>query len=264
MSGSHARDGAVDRSTAVGAGLVAEETRRIADAMAVQLSRELSESENVFHGLASPLPAVACGIALRVHNPRILYLNIAGGVNAAPAALSVSTCSPEFVQNSRSFFSLTEIFDLSARGRLDTAFLGGVQVDRQGRINNSVIGSFAKPKVKLPGGAGSAAIVPTARRTIVWRTRHDSRSIVEHCDFVTAAGNVDTVITPLGVLRMEDGELRLCGWFPWTDPDAVRAATGFALTVGSGATMIPVPDEEEIAALRTVDPAGIRYSEFRS
>ena len=260
MSGQHP-----DGSTGAVSGLPrSEETRRTADAMAVQLSRELSGAENVFHGLASPLPAVACGIAMRVHNPEILYLNIAGGVNIAPGKLSISTCAPEFVQNSSSFFSLTEIFDFSARGRLDTAFLGGVQVDRAGRINNSVIGDFSRPKVKFPGGAGSAAIVPTARRTVVWRTRHDHRSIVERCAFVTAAGNVDTVVTSLGVLRMEDGELRLSGWFPWSDPDSVRSATGFPLQISEEAGVIPEPDEEELAALAAVDPTGIRYSEFKS
>lgn len=237
---------------------------RTADLMAVQLARELSGAENVFHGLASPLPAVACGVAMRLHNPQLLYLNIAGGVNVEPTSLGISTCGPEFVENSRSFFDLTEIFDLSARGRLDTAFLGGVQVDRLGRINNSVIGDFARPKVKLPGGAGSAAIVPTARRTVVWRTRHDTRSVVERCDFVTAAGNVDTVITPLAVLRMEDGELRLCGWYSWTSAEEVVRATGYALKLCSGAEPVPDPDPEEAAALRAVDPGGIRYSEFRS
>ena len=103
--------------------------------------------------------------------------------------------------------TLTDLFDLAARGRLDTAFLSGVQIDGAGRINMSVIGDFARPTVRLPGGAGSAALMPRAKRTILWRTKHDPRVFVERLDFVTAQGNVDRVVTPLCVFRRRDGRL---------------------------------------------------------
>ena len=48
-------------------------------------------------------------------------------------------------------FPLSDIFDLSARGGLDVAFLSGAQIDGQGRLNLSAIGPFHKPKVRLPG-----------------------------------------------------------------------------------------------------------------
>lgn len=238
------------------------DTPRIADQMAVTMARLLTTSRNVFHGLASPLPAVAIALARAYHHPALEYLNIAGGVNIAASGLAVSTCAPSFLDQSESFFSLTDIFDLSARGKLDTAFLGGVQIDRRGRINNSVIGSFDQPKVKLPGGAGSAAIVPSAQRTIVWRTRHDTRSLVEQVDFVTATGNVREVVTPLGVLAMEDGELRLRSYFAYTSPQEVRDATGFALGDAREMASEPEPTPEELTVLYRVDPDGVRMSEF--
>ena len=55
-----------------------------------------------------------------------------------------------------------EVFDLSMRGGLDVAFLSGVQFDALGHVNASVIGDYHKPKVRLPGGAGSAVLIPTA------------------------------------------------------------------------------------------------------
>lgn len=238
------------------------ETRTVADQMAVTMARLLAESQNAFHGLASPLPAVAIALAKRFHNPDLEYVNIAGGVNIAPDTLTISTCSPRFLEKSKSFFSLTDIFDLSARGELDTAFLGGVQVDRSGGINNSVIGSFHSPKVKLPGGAGSAAIVPTAKHTIVWRTRHDKRSIVEACDFVTAKGSVREVVTPFGILVMEAGDLCIGRWFEHTTVEEIAENTGFAIEKSATVAQEPVPTEEELAALEKVDPTGIRFSEF--
>lgn len=234
-----------------------------ADYMAVAMARLLDGAANVFHGLASPLPAVAIALAKAVHNPAMTYLNITGGVDIPSDGIEISTCGPGFLEGTTSFFSLTDIFDLSARGELDTAFLGGVQIDRQGRINNSVIGPFAQPKVKLPGGAGSAAIVPTAKRTIVWRTRHDPRTLVERCDFVTAAGNVAAVVTPLGVLRMDGGTLKLAGWFSSTDEATLRGATGFVLESMPECGVLPDPTAAELTALERVDPRGVRFSEFR-
>ncbi|MDA3948078.1 MAG: hypothetical protein PF508_02540 [Spirochaeta sp.] len=235
---------------------------RTADQMAVTMARLLAASQNVFHGLASPLPAVAIALSKAMHNPRLEYLNIAGGVNIAPGSIDVSTCSPRFLGGSESFFSLTDIFDLSARGELDTAFLGGVQVDRHGGINNSVIGDFHAPKVKLPGGAGSAAIVPTAHHTIVWRTRHDTRSVVEKCAFVTAAGSVREVVTPLGVLVIDAGDLKIGRWYSFTTEAEIRANTGYEILTATGAGEEPDPTEDELAMLTRVDPAGVRYSEF--
>ena len=90
----------------------------------------------------------------------------------------------------RPCFSLAEVFDLSMRGGLDVAFLSGVQFDNHGGVNASVIGDYHKPKVRLPGGAGSAVLIPTARRAILWRTKHDRRTFVDKPDFLTARGNV--------------------------------------------------------------------------
>lgn len=235
---------------------------KVADQMAVTMARLLSTSRNVFHGLASPLPAVAIALAKQIHNPSIEYLNIAGGVNITEGSVDVSTCSPRFLTGSESFFSLTDIFDLSARGELDTAFLGGVQVDRRGGINNSVIGHFHAPKVKLPGGAGSAAIVPTAEHTIVWRTRHDTRSVVEKCDFVTASGSVREIVTPLGVMMMDRGELKVWRWFSFSSEAEIRSHTGFEIVSTADAGQEPEPSEEELAGLMRVDENGVRYSEF--
>lgn len=241
---------------------IPEAVRIAGDQMAVTMARLLTSSQNVFHGLASPLPAVAIALAKAYHNPTLEYVNIVGGVNIAPGAIEVSTCSPRFLSGSETFFSLTDIFDLSARGELDTAFLGGVQIDRSGGINNSVIGDFHAPKVKLPGGAGSAAIVPTARHTIVWRTRHDARSIVERCDFVTARGSVREVVTPLGVLEMRAGELQITRWFVGHSVEEIRENSGFPIAVADDASMEKEPNTEERAALERVDPTGVRYSEF--
>lgn len=230
--------------------------------MAVSLARLLKPGETVFHGVASPLPMVATLLAKRLYAPSLIYLSIAGGIDAAPEHLPVSTVDPALLQGTRSLVTLADLFDLSARGRLDVAFLSGVQIDGQGRINMSAIGDFARPKVRLPGGAGSAMLMPTARRVILWRTKHDPRIFVDHLDFVTAAGNVDRVVSPLGVFVRRDGLLQVESLHPGVSPEAMRDATGFPVDVGPETPETRPPTIEELTTLREIDPDGVVRSEF--
>ena len=237
-------------------------TLETAAQMAVVLARLLTGAENVFFGVASPLPMVAALLARRLYTPDLAILNIAGGVSPAPRSLPLSTVDPGLLDGCSAYVTLADIFDLSARGRLDTAFLSGVQIDRFGRINLSAIGDPRHPKVRLPGGAGSAALMPTARRTILWRTRHDVRTFVPELEFVTAAGNVDRVVTPLAVLRRVDGTLTVESIHPGSSPDQVRAQTGFPVEAGPATPITPPPTPDERAALRDIDPTGIVAAEL--
>jgi glutaconate CoA-transferase subunit B len=230
--------------------------------MAVAMARLLRDGETVFHGVASPLPMVAILLAQRLQAPHLVYLNIAGSIDPRPEHLPVSTVAPDLLRGTRALVTLTDLFDLAARSRLDTVFLSGVQIDGQGRINMSVIGDFARPKVRLPGGAGSAALMPSARRTILWRTKHDRRTFVEKLDFVTAAGNVDRVVTPLCVFVRRDGRLAVESIHPGVAPDDLRAATGFPIAVDFDTPITPAPSAKELALLADIDPEGVVNSEF--
>jgi glutaconate CoA-transferase subunit B len=232
-----------------------------ADLMAVAMARLLHNGEIVFHGVASPLPMVAILLAKRLHAPDMVYVNITGSVDPTPTHLSRSSTAPQLLDGAEALITLADIFDLSARGRLDTAFLGGVQIDGQGRINMSVIGDFHHPTVRLPGGAGSALVLPTARRTILWRTQHTPRSLVERLDFVTATGHVDRLVTPLCVFRMEPGGFALERVYPGVTPDQVRAATGFSFRCPEDVPVLE-PTYEELDALHAVDPERVREIEF--
>lgn len=234
----------------------------VAVQMAVSLSRLLRDGETVFFGVASPLPMVAALLAKRLHAPGLVILTIPGGVDPRPRQLPLSTVSPHLLAGATAQITLADIFDLAARGRLDTAFLGGVQIDQQGRINLSAIGDPRHPKVRLPGGAGSAALMPTARRTILWRTRHDARTFVEHLPFVTAAGNVDRVVTPLCVLRRVYGILQVESIHPSSSAEEVRESTGFPVEIGPETPITPSPTDAELTALGSLDPAGIVAAEF--
>lgn len=230
--------------------------------MAVAMARLLRDGETVFHGVASPLPMVATLLAKRLHAPDLVYLNITGSIDPTPGELPISTVDPMLLQGTRSLLTLTDLFDMAARGDLDTAFLSGVQIDRSGRINMSVIGPFGRPTVRLPGGAGSAAILPRAKRTILWRTKHDPRVFVDRLDFVTAGGNVDRIVTPLCVFQRVGGALEVESIHSGVTPTHLVAATGFAITVDDTTAVTPMPTKDELEALAAVDPTQVSGSEF--
>ncbi len=230
--------------------------------MVIAMARLLRDGERVFHGVASPLPMVAILLAQRLHAPNLVYINITGGINPHPESLPQTTVDPRLMHGSHVIFKLIDIFDMSARGDLDTAFLGGVQIDAQGRINMSVIGPYDHPKVRLPGGAGSAAILPTAKRTILWRTKHDPRTFVEKLSFVTASGNVDRVVTPLCIFVKRNSRLQLESIHPYSSPEEVKQQTGFPIET-EGIPITPAPTPEELTTLAQVDPDRVRLVEFK-
>jgi glutaconate CoA-transferase subunit B len=236
-----------------------------ADQMAVTLARLVRDGEVVFQGVSSPLPMVAIALARALHAPHAVYLSVAGGVDGRPARLPRSSADPALAAGAAAVFANEDFYDLCARGRVDLAFLGGVQIDALGRTNVSAIGPHERPRVRLPGGGGAAVILPTARRVVLWRTRHDRRTFVERLDFVTAAGNVERVVTPLAVLRREvapGARLRLESVHLGVAVAEVVANTGFDLGDAGAAPTTPPPTPEELRALEEVDPERVRDLEF--
>lgn len=234
----------------------------VGDLMAVAIARRLRNEDKLFHGVASPLPMVATMLAKNLYVPELSYLNITGGVNAVPQELTKSTDGPELLDGSEGRFGLTDIFDLGARGGLNVAFLSGVQIDKSGHLNSSVIGEYDHPKVKLPGGAGSAVLVPNVERAFIWRTKHDKRSLVEQVDFVTTQGNVYKVFTPLCIFGKDQEGLYLESLLGDTTMEEVVENTGFEIRCKCEVQRELPPNQEELAMLEKIDPKGIRYIEF--
>ncbi|WP_227011600.1 CoA-transferase subunit beta [Paenibacillus lutimineralis] len=235
---------------------------RVCDIMVCAMARLLQDEDRVFHGVSSQMPMVAMALARHIHAPNLVHLNIPGGVN--PASIkkpSYSSAGSELLATGEAYFPLEYVFDLSMRGGLDVAFLGGVQFDVAGNVNASVIGDYHKPKVRLPGGAGSAVLIPTAKRAIIWRTKHDKRTFVEKVDFVTTRGNLWKIVTNLCVFEFKNGSLYLDSIHPTSSLEEVAANTGFQLRYDE-IRYTPLPTEREISMLRQIDPFDYRAKEM--
>jgi len=226
--------------------------------MIVTMARLLRDAENAFMGVASNLPFFAIWLGRRLYNPNLTWLNIPGRINPTPDFAPHTTVHNQLYKG-RASITLAEIFDISARGELDVAFLSGVQIDKYGNFNLSHIAEGERIKAQFTGGAGSALIYPNTRRVILWRTRHDRRTFIDKCPIVTASGNLYRVVTPLAVFRKEKGSLVLDTIHPYSSYEEVRENTGFPV---SPVPFTPPPTEEELNLIREFDPKRVREIEF--
>ncbi len=233
-----------------------------ADMMICAMARLIQDKDTVFHGVSSHMPMLAVLLAKSMHAPEAVYLNIPGGVD--PDVIKIkeyTSAGAELCEDAEAMFPLQDVFDLSMRGGLDVAFLSGIQFDVNGNVNASVIGDYKRPKVRMPGGAGSAVLIPTAKRAIIWRTKHDARTFVEKVDFVTTRGNIDKIVTPLCVFRFRQGKLELDTVHPTTTFENVQENTAFLLSKNA-VGITPAPTVDEITILNRIDPQRIREIEF--
>jgi glutaconate CoA-transferase subunit B len=211
--------------------------------LAVLLSREVRDGEVSACGAHSQIPAAGLLLAQALHAPNaeLIILN---------------TVFTPF-RTSKAFHFLCQ------RGELGLFFVSGVQIDRRGNYNLHQLGAdLDRPTARFPGGYGGGLIYYAARRTVVFRTEHTRRSLVEKVDFVSAAGatppdvirlgHPTKLVTPKASFRFaqDEGVLKLDTIHsPWTLAD-IRENTGFDLGVPGSAPATKAPTAEELATLR--------------
>jgi len=231
--------------------------------MVVTLARLARDGDVACHGVNSILASLALMLARRLHAPSLRHVSIGGGLDSTPGTLPRSSSGPAWLAASPIVLSNVDVYQLALKRRFDLMMLGCVQVDARGRVNSTVIGSFAQPKIRLPGGGGAAVLFQVVRRIVVYRTRHDPRSLPATVDFVTATGNLDRVVTPLAVFRATPEGLRLEGLQPGATLEEVRRHTGFPVIPTEDCGPLTPPTPDELGALESLDPDRLRELDFR-
>ncbi len=239
--------------------------------MAAVAARELRDGEVVFVGIG--LPNLACNLARVTHAPNLVLIYESGAVGASPSRLPVSIGDPALVTGSLMVCGMADVFQLFLQsGRIEVGFLGGAQIDRYGNINTTVIGSYERPVVRLPGSGGAAEIAVHARRTLIV-AKLNPRAFPERVDFVTSPGQrcgdhsrrelgmpgagPVKVITDKGVLEADQatGEMVLAAHYPGVTADDVQAGVGWPLARRERLGSVMPPTETELRVLREVlDP----------
>src|ERR1700685_1773607 len=246
----------------------------------VLLARTIRPRETVFHGFGSPCAQVAMHVARRTHAPEMVLVEGAMyAINPDPPFLPPASKDASLSRGAAYSMRFEEFFDAAIRGDVDRMFLSGGQIDGFGNTNVTAIGPAGAPKVKLGGGGGGCNLSATIGHPTVWTTRHRSgRTLVQACDFITdighrtplgtradlgfTGGGPQWLVTQGGVFDFRDAQARLVQIFPDVSVAEVRGATGFALQAAGDLRVISPPSASELAAVRSVDPLGVRRSEF--
>jgi glutaconate CoA-transferase, subunit B len=243
-----------------------------AEMMTAVAARELRDGEVVFVGIG--LPNLACNLARAIHAPNLVLIYESGAVGAVPERVPVSIGDPALVTGSLMVCGMAEVFQMVLQnGRIEVGFLGGAQIDRYGNINTTVVGSYDKPKVRLPGSGGAAEIAIHAQRTLII-SRLDKRAFPEQVDFVTSPGHRSRdgtprsklgmpgagpvkVITDKAILEADEvtGELVLTRLYPGVSVEEVQSGIGWKLESRPAPGSVEPPTGRELSLLRKeLDP----------
>ncbi len=188
------------------------------DLMIHALSKEVRNDEVSATGTLSPLPAAACYLAR---------------MTTAPRARLAILDAPDWPFEGE----LEELFNMIQRDRVGLFFLSGAQIDKKANTNLVAIGPPGKPKVRLPGGAGTAMVYLHSKRVVLFMRHQSARSLVERVDFITGpgvssvperTGGPTRLVTDLAVYDFVPGQgLLLSSLHPGVEAEEIRAQTGF-------------------------------------
>jgi len=242
--------------------------------MIVSAARELAGVRTVFVGVG--MPNIACNLARQTVSPDLELIYESGVYGARPRRLPLSIGDPTLVTGSIAAVPMADLFGLYLQGgHIEVAFLGGAQIDRNGNLNTTVIGDYAKPKVRLPGSGGAAEIATSAQKVFILM-RLSARSFVSRLDFTTspgflAGGNArmaaglrgrgpQLVVTDLAIFDFAnpDCEMQLVSVHQGVSRDQVRSAVGWDLREAKYVSETDPPAAQELTLLReNLDPKGL-------
>ena len=234
--------------------------------MTVAAARMLRNGAVCFVGIG--LPSTAANLARLTHAPEAVLIYESGPIGAKPTVLPLSIGDGNLAETADTVVSTPEIFRYWLQGgRVDVGFLGAAQLDRFANINTTVVGSYTKPKVRLPGAGGAPEISSSAKEVLII-VSHSKRTLVDKVDFVTSVGFLtggdarekvglpgkgpSAVITNLCVLRPHpvSRELEVVSMHPGVDRATITSSTGWEVRFAEECGETEAPRATELDALR--------------
>jgi glutaconate CoA-transferase subunit B len=240
-----------------------------AEMMTVAAARALRNEDVCFVGIG--LPSAACNLARLTHAPKISLIYESGTLETRPAVLPLSIGDGELCETALTTVPVPEIFRYWLQGgRITVGFLSGAQIDRFGNLNTTVIGEYARPKVRLPGSGGASEIATSCGK-IFMIMRHSARSFVDKLDFLTSLGHGQTgrerralgittqgpalLVTDLCIMSPDPAtnEFVVASLHAGVTRDQVRENTGWSIRFAETVEETPPPNPSELTVLRELN-----------
>jgi glutaconate CoA-transferase, subunit B len=234
--------------------------------MTIAASRALKSSDVCFVGIGAP--SAACNVARLTHAPNITLIYESGTLGTAPDVLPLSIGDGELCDTALTTVSVPEMFRYWLQGgHVTIGFLGAAQLDKFGNINTTVIGDYAKPKTRLPGGGGAPEIASSAQEIYITMAQ-SKRGMVETIDFFTSFGHghggdhrqrlgmttkgPTLLITDLAIWKPDPKtkEFIVVSLHPGVSRDDVQANCGWVVKFADALAVTPVPTALELTTLR--------------
>jgi len=234
--------------------------------MTVVAARALSSEDVCFVGIGAP--SAACNLARLTHAPGITLIYESGTIGTRPDVLPLSIGDGELCDTALTTVGVPEMFRYWLQGeRITVGFLGGAQIDRFANLNTTVVGPYAKPKVRLPGGGGAPEIASQCQQIFITMAQ-SPRAFVDKLEFITSFGYGEggdhrrrlgirtrgptRIITDLAVLEPDavTRELKVTTIHPGVTREQLTAATGWPLAFAAEVRETAAPTLEELTVLR--------------
>jgi glutaconate CoA-transferase subunit B len=235
--------------------------------MAIMAAREIKDGDIVFAGTG--ISMLAATAAKNINAPNSVIFFETGAIDSKVEELPLAVADPRVMYWAASNTGLLEAFATMQNritGDKVIAILGAAQIDIYGNLNTTAIGDYNSPDIRFSGSGGGCDVASFAPRCIAFM-QHEKRKFVKKLDYLTSPGQlqgkdsrvksglrpggVNTVITNMGILRMdkENGKLYLDRYYPGVTIEEILEHMQFSIDT-SKAKMAEPPEEFELNILR--------------
>ena len=234
--------------------------------MTVAAARALRNEDVCFVGIG--MPSAASNVARLTHAPGLTLIYESGTIATRPDVLPLSIGDGELCSTALTTVSVPEMFRYWLQGgRMTVGFLGGAQIDRFANLNTTVVGSYDKPKVRLPGGGGAPEIASACGEIFIIMAQ-SKRSFAPKLDFITSMGHGEggdhrarlglktkgptKLVTDLCIFEPDpqNKEMTVTSIHPGVTRDQINDNTGWPVRYAANVASTKPPTTDELTILR--------------